>query len=126
MIRNGSVRFIGGKLSNGGRQRSRKRAKDVAAVAGPKQVLTSALRVRHQTQNVAFAVTNSGNVVTRAIRIGGVSDRAVLFAITKYDAVLALQFGDRRVVADVVAFGVRDRNAQHGTGRHFVGERTVR
>ena len=45
----------------------------------------------------------------------GFGDGCRLFAVTKHDAVLALQFRESCIVADVVAFSVRDRNPQNSS-----------
>src|SRR5690349_23154845 len=105
MMMKGNVRFMI-ELSNRGCQSGRERAKNIAPVARSEQVFASAFRVRHQSEDVAFPVTNSRNVITRAVWVGFVGDVAVLVAIAKDDALFTLQFGERRVVANVIAFGV--------------------
>src|SRR5690242_4090480 len=113
------------ELSNRGCQSGRERAKDIAPIARTEQVLASAFGVRHQSEDIAFPVTNSRNVITRAVWVGRVCDVAVLVTIAKDDAVVALEFGERRVVTNVVAFSVCDRNTEHRAALEFVCKRTV-
>src|SRR5215217_6484253 len=82
--------------------------------------------MRHYTKHVTFAVTNPRNVVARAVWVSVVGDSPILLAITKDDAIFSLQLCERVVVADVVSFGMRDRNAQHRACLQFISKRTVR
>src|SRR5437868_8323394 len=78
--------------------------------------------MRHQTEHVALPVTNACNVITRAIWVGGVSERAIAFTITKDDAVFLLKLRECLVVADIVSFGVCDGNAKHRTSLQLVSK----
>src|SRR5215204_1813746 len=82
--------------------------------------------MRHYPKHVTFAVTNPCNVVARAVWVGGVGDSSILLTITKDDAIFSLQLCERVVIADVVSFGVRDRNAQHRACLQLISKRTVR
>src|SRR5437868_1180301 len=96
-------------------ERGRERTKDVAPVRRAEQIFTRTLRMRHQSQHVAFVITDARYLVARAVRIGIGGRLAALVAVTKDDAILARQLFQSLIVADVVAFGVCDWNAQHAS-----------
>src|SRR5689334_18322956 len=81
--------------------------------------------MRHQPNDIPSATTKPRDIVARAVRISSVGNGAVFFAVAKDDAIFSLQLGKRVVVADVVAFRVRDRNTKHGAARQLVSKRTV-
>ena len=69
--------------------------------------------MRHQTENIARTIADAGDVIARAVWIGGFRDVPVLVAVTKHDAIFPLEFCERLIVADVVAFSMSNRNSQH-------------
>ena len=80
----------------------------------------------HETEDVAAAIADPGDIVARAIGICGVSNGPVGVAIAKDDPLLTLQLVQSSVVAGVVSFRVRDRHPQHAAASQFVGERRFR
>src|SRR4030095_9287475 len=80
----------------------------------------------HQPEYVARAITDAGNVVSRAVWVRRFSYCSALLTIPKDDPVLALQLCEGRIVAYVVSFGMCNRNSQYRSGGHLVGVRRVR
>ena len=80
-----------------------------AAVGAALQRLDQVLRVRHHAEDVAALVEDAGDGVERAVGVGGVGGAAVGVDVAEGDAVLALEPGERRVVAAVVAVAMGDR-----------------
>ena len=72
--------------------------------------------MRHQAQDVALAIADAGDGVERAVGIRRGIDAAVGRAVAEDDLVVALEFGERGGVAEVIALGVGDGNAQHLAG----------
>ena len=79
----------------------------------------------HQAHDIAATAANAGNVISRTIYVSGIAYLAGRVSIAKDNAIVTLQFCQRRVVANIVSFGVRDRHAQHGALFQFVGKRRV-
>src|SRR5262249_43103502 len=84
-----------------------------------------ALRVRHQAGDVAFAVTDTGDVVHRAVRIAGGIIGSKGIRVVKQDLAVALQLGEGGGVDGVGAVAVRDWDLQNLTFSGGAGERTV-
>src|SRR5512145_2704348 len=101
MIMNGSVRFILvlKVASNCGSQSGRQRAEEISTVARSEQVFASTFRMRHQAEHVTLAVAYAGDVIARPVWVRSFSDGPVLLAVTKHDAIFALEFRERFVVA---------------------------
>src|SRR5947208_4772506 len=95
-----------------GSKRSRQRSENITAVAGTEQVFRRTLRMRHHSHDVTRTIANTGYIIARAVRIGLVSNATIKVAIAKNNSIFVLQFGQRRIVANIVSFGVRDRHAQ--------------
>src|SRR6202011_3597291 len=72
--------------------------------------------MRHHAHDVAFAIANAGDSVERAVGIRRRIEAAVGRAITENDLAVLLEIGKSGGVADVIAVGVRDGNAQHLAG----------
>src|SRR5205085_12451879 len=64
-------------------KRRGERVEDTAPVRGAEQVFAGAFRMRHQPHDVARAVADASDVVTRAVRVGFVCDVAHFIAVTK-------------------------------------------
>src|SRR6185436_8283243 len=94
------------RSSSRGGELARQRSKDFATVAGAQQIFTGTLRMRHQSQHIATAITNASDIVARAIRIRGVGHISAAVAVTKNDLLVAHQVFKGRVVTDIVAFSM--------------------
>jgi len=81
--------------------------------------------MRHQPEHIPLATADARDIVTRPVWVRGVSDASIRFTITKYDSIFALKFCECTVVADVVTFGVCDRNPQHRPFLQLICIRTV-
>src|SRR5437762_737348 len=112
-------------FSSRGGKRRRQRAEHVATIARSQQVFTSSLRMRHQAEYVAISTTDAGNIVARPIRICRIGYFPGRVAVAKNDPIIAFQFIERLVVADVVAFGVGDWQTQYSTSMQLGGKRCV-
>ena len=69
-------------------------------------------RMRHQAEDIALPVADSSDVVARAVGVGRLGQLSVRGTVTEEDPMLPLQLGKGRVVAEVVALTVGDRDAQ--------------
>ena len=78
----------------------------------PATVLDQVFRVGHHAEHVAALVEDAGDVVDRAVRVGGGGALAGGIDIAEGDPVLAVEALQRLVVAAVVAVAVGDRAAQ--------------
>src|SRR5256885_1222112 len=76
---------------------------NLEAISAAEGGFTGALGVRHHAENIAARAADSGNVVERSIGTGSGRDFARRGRITENDALIALQLGERGVVAEVVA-----------------------
>src|SRR6266849_8963948 len=84
----------------------KQREQDQASVFVPQQRVSAALRVRHQTEDIAGVVDDPRDVVQRAVGVGLRRDLTCFRAVTEEDLVSGLQLGERRLVRIVVAFTV--------------------
>src|ERR1700730_6341464 len=75
------------------RQRCRERAKNIAPVARAQQFFAGPFGVWHQAEYVASGAADARNVVARAVRICGLGYLTLFVAVTKNDALVALQLG---------------------------------
>ena len=78
--------------------------------------------MRHQTQDVAFVVENTGDVVQRPIRVGAVTAASVGVDVAKGDAVFVPQALKRVFVSEEVAIVVADRDSDNGVLAIGAGE----
>src|ERR1700722_8987236 len=96
------------------------------SVFAAEQDFTGALGVRHQAKDIAAFIADAGDVVERAVGVGGVGKIAVLRTVAEEDAVFTLELLDHGWFGEIVAFPVRDRDAQDlafvaGVGEWRVG-----
>ncbi len=105
-------------------------AEDDQAVGGAEWRFDGALGVGHQSENVALAVADSGDGCERAIRICveilRAGRAAVGMNVAKNNLPVALEFGKRLRIAEIVPFHVRDGHFQHLAGLRGTGKRSVR
>src|SRR5580692_2389588 len=93
--------------------------KNHQAVSGAERRFHGAFGMRHQAQNVAFAVANAGDGMQRAVGIGFAVVfgrlRAIRLYVVKNNSTVAFEFGERGRLAEIISFVVRNRNFQHLT-----------
>src|SRR5262249_44625541 len=92
---------------------SHERFEDFEAFRGAKFGLTGALGMRHHSQDVAPWVADSGNVVERAVGISFRRHYSRSIGIAEDDAMVFVQFAERRVIAEVVAFHMADWDGKY-------------
>src|SRR5258708_37084990 len=68
----------------------------------------------HHAEDVASRAADAGDIFQRSIRIRSRCDLALRVRVAEDDAVVAVQFGKRRLIAKIIAFHVAD-----GYGQHF-------
>src|SRR5713226_8797621 len=71
--------------------------------------------MRHEAEDITLAIADARNTVERAVRIGRLRHAALRIAVAEDDPAFALQFDQRLRIAEVVAFTVRDWQAQNLT-----------
>lgn len=64
----------------------------------------------HQAKHVARTIADAGNTITRAVWICGFADVSFQVAVSEDDPVISLKLFHRCIIADVVSFGMSDRN----------------
>src|ERR1700733_1356165 len=105
-------------------------AQNHQAVGGAERQFRGALRMRHQADNVAFAVAETCDCSERAIGIGveivGAGVASVGVDVTENDLLVAFEFGECGRVAEVVAFHVRDGDFEDLSGSRRASERRSR
>ena len=69
--------------------------------------------MRHQPADAQIGGEDAGDVVPRAVAVGGRRDLAIRRAVAEGDEVLVVQSRQRRVVAEVVAIAMCHRRAEH-------------
>src|SRR6266536_593109 len=79
----------------------------------------------HQTEDVAFAITDASNIIPRTIWISRVCYVSVFAAVAKDDALFPLEFLKRAVVANVVSLGMCNGNATDCATLEFICKWTV-
>src|SRR5215472_1348991 len=105
------------------RQRFHERPKNHESVARAERLFDGALRMWHQAHHVALAVAHPRDVRERAVRIRSSLLTPVGCRITKNDLPVALELGERRLIAKIISIAVRDGHLQHLAAR---GERCER
>ena len=80
----------------------------------------------HQARHVARRVADAGDVVQRAVGIGGVRHLAPGVAILPQNLVARLQRRQRGFIREIAAFPVRDGHPQVFPRRDLVGKRRIR
>src|SRR5580658_11312678 len=106
------------------------RPEDDEAVGRPQRRFHRALWVRHEADNVTFAIADSANRVECAVRIGreivDASRSAVRMNVAENHLLIALQVGQRRRIAKIISFHVRDGYLEHLALLGRARERRVR
>src|SRR3984893_6928652 len=67
----------------------------------------------HHAEHVASGAADAGDIFERSIGIRFWCDFTAGVRITEDDAIVALQFGERRLIAKIIAFHVADGDGQH-------------
>src|ERR1700722_6963706 len=113
------------------------RTENYHAVCRSQQRLHSTLWMRHQAEDVTFAIADSRDRLQRPVRISfavdcfrGISVFRNLCRRRRRDVaenylVVAFEFGERGRLAEIVTVHVRDRNGQHLTRLGGAGKRGV-
>src|SRR5712692_1605963 len=106
-------------------------AENYQAVGRAECRLGSALRVRHQAQDVALAVRDAGDVVERAVGISRkrrhrAGPAGLRGRVAENDLVIALQLLKRGRIAKIVPLGMRDGDFQDLSRPRGGGERRRR
>src|SRR5947207_5069232 len=86
---------------------------------------TGALRMRHHAEHISSRTTDSGNVIQRPVRTRFSRDLSSLIAIAEHNAIIAPQLRQCRLIAEIIAFHVPDRNAKHITFAARACERSI-
>src|SRR5258705_1233162 len=81
--------------------------------------------MRHQSEDIAFAITYPGNIIVRTVWISRVRNVAVTIAITKDNALFVLEFFQGAIIANVITVSMSYWNAKHSALLQFIGERTI-
>src|SRR3954451_139098 len=92
---------------------SGERLKNLEAICTPERAFRCTLRMRHHSQDVPPLAADTGNVVERSIRISLRRNLSRRRAVPEYDSIVALEFSQCALVAEVIAFHVADGNTQH-------------
>ena len=71
--------------------------------------------MRHHAEHISSRTTDSGNVIQRPVRTRFSRDLSSLIAIAEHNAIIAPQLRQCRLIAEIIAFHVPDRNAKHIT-----------
>ena len=79
--------------------------------------------MRHQAENVAGFVTDAGDVLDRAVRVGGGGDIPLGITVTDDDLVMALELRDHGRLGKVAALAMGDRDPQHLALAALAGKR---
>ncbi len=79
----------------------------------------------HHAQDVAVGAANASDIFERSVGICFLGDLAIWAGITEDDAIVAFEFGERYLVAKVIAFHVADGDGQHFTFLAGIRERRV-
>src|SRR5208282_955141 len=99
------------------------------AIRRAKPRLNGALRMRHQSDDVALAIAEARNRGQRAIRIRveiiDGSGAPVRVNVAENNLLVALKFGERRRIAKIVSFHVRDRHFKNLSGARGARERRI-
>ncbi len=81
--------------------------------------------MRHQTENISFAVADAGDVFDRAIGIRTQNDPPLTVRIAQNHLLVGVQFAQRFRVGEEAAFPVRYRQAEKRPFWAAVGERRI-
>src|SRR5438552_4168347 len=87
--------------------------------------LARALRMRHQTDDVAVLAADAGDAVHRAVWIRLLGRLAKRVGVPEHDTAGRFELGDHFRRREIVAFAMRDRHAQHLTDATVEGERRI-
>ncbi len=67
----------------------------------------------HHAQHVASGAADAGDIFERSVGIRFPCDFALRVRVAEDDAIVAVQFGERCVIAKIIAFHVADGDGQH-------------
>src|SRR6266446_9945197 len=67
----------------------------------------------HHSQYIASGTADAGDIFERSVGIRLLCDFALRVRVPADDAVVALQFGERRLIAKIIAFHVADGDGQY-------------
>src|SRR5258708_423997 len=98
------------------------RVENLYAVDADKLGFGRAFRMRHHANYIAARVADAGDIVQRSVGIGSRRNFATRGRIAKHHAIVAVQFIQRSLIAEVVPFHVADGNGQYFSLRTSVGE----
>src|SRR5262245_25302130 len=97
------------------RQRLDHRLEDHEAIGAAEHRLAGAFRMRHQANDIAGLIAETGNSRRGAIRVGLIADLAGLGAVAENDLAVRVEPGNHLGLSEVIAFAVSDWKRQHLT-----------
>src|SRR5438067_1775572 len=82
--------------------------------------------MRHQSQNVSPTIANAGDAGARSVYVRTICNLTIGIAITKDDSIVAIQFRERRIIANKISFRMRNRHFQNAAGLQLMREWSIR
>jgi hypothetical protein len=106
--------------------RSHHGLENLCTVRAADSFVASPVGVRHQTENISFAITNAGNVLNGTIRIRFGHDMTTVIGVSHNDASIFVELAQCLVVREVTSFTMGDWHSKQRSFRATMRERGVR
>src|SRR5215471_15525408 len=125
-VQSGEERIANGKWRLLRHQRRYQRVEHLYAIGHAEFRFAGAFRMRHHTEHIALRVADSGDVLDGAVGIRFGCNVTAGRRVTEDNAVLVLQFRQRLLIAEVIAFHVADGNFKYLALGQLLRERRIR
>jgi hypothetical protein len=98
------------------------RLEDLQAVRAAEPFFAGAIRMRHQSEYVAFAIADAGDVLNRSVGVRRCLDAPISGRVAQNNLMPIVELAEGLFIGEIAALAVRDGQPQKRTLRSSMGE----